>query len=306
MYADKITPSMAQAIDETNRRRAKQVAYNTRARRRPAAAAQEDRRHHRPAAPARTPTPRRCSAGPAARSRAARRPVPGLGSRGGGDAGRHAAGWPACRRPSWPTLIQQLQRPDARGGGRAAVRAGGPAARRDRRAEEGAARHGGRGARVMDPRSLADGSRCAATVLPSANPVPGWTSPGRATTSSRSGTKIFAFLGGTEAVGLKCGRSRDEADEWLHRYPDSARILAVHRAVRLERADGRRRRSPTRRSSRPSTRRTTRWWPDCRAPSARTSRVGWESSRRGVSPQRRPRHHGPARRPRGAGRPGQH
>ncbi len=29
MYADKITPSMAEAIEETNRRRAKQVAYNT-------------------------------------------------------------------------------------------------------------------------------------------------------------------------------------------------------------------------------------------------------------------------------------
>lgn len=29
MYADKITPSMARAIDETNRRRAKQTAYNT-------------------------------------------------------------------------------------------------------------------------------------------------------------------------------------------------------------------------------------------------------------------------------------
>jgi excinuclease ABC subunit B len=29
MYADKITPAMARAIDETNRRRAKQIAYNT-------------------------------------------------------------------------------------------------------------------------------------------------------------------------------------------------------------------------------------------------------------------------------------
>ncbi len=29
MYADRVTPSMAQAIDETNRRREKQVAYNT-------------------------------------------------------------------------------------------------------------------------------------------------------------------------------------------------------------------------------------------------------------------------------------
>jgi len=29
MYADKITPSMAKAIEETSRRRAKQIAYNT-------------------------------------------------------------------------------------------------------------------------------------------------------------------------------------------------------------------------------------------------------------------------------------
>ena len=37
--------------------------------------------------------------------------------------------------------------------------------------------------------------------------------------------KIFAFLGDT-SVGLKCGRSRDEADEWLRRYPDDATVMA--------------------------------------------------------------------------------
>src|SRR4051794_26955609 len=36
--------------------------------------------------------------------------------------------------------------------------------------------------------------------------------------------KIFAFLGST-GVGVKCGRSREVADEWLHRYPESARVM---------------------------------------------------------------------------------
>ncbi len=43
------------------------------------------------------------------------------------------------------------------------------------------------------------------------------------------GAKIFAFLGadgpdGTSGgIGLKCGRSREDADEWVRRYPDDAR-----------------------------------------------------------------------------------
>lgn len=41
------------------------------------------------------------------------------------------------------------------------------------------------------------------------------------------GGKIFAFLGSLEdtSVGLKCGANRDEADEWLVRYPDDAHMM---------------------------------------------------------------------------------
>ena len=41
--------------------------------------------------------------------------------------------------------------------------------------------------------------------------------------------KIFAFLGSASAnpsVGLKCGRTREEANEWLARYPDDATVSA--------------------------------------------------------------------------------
>jgi predicted DNA-binding protein (MmcQ/YjbR family) len=40
--------------------------------------------------------------------------------------------------------------------------------------------------------------------------------------------KIFAFLGSAPggSVGLKCGRSREEADEWLLRYPEDASVMA--------------------------------------------------------------------------------
>jgi predicted DNA-binding protein (MmcQ/YjbR family) len=41
-------------------------------------------------------------------------------------------------------------------------------------------------------------------------------------------SKIFAFLGqeASSSVGLKCGASREAADEWLLRYPDDARVMA--------------------------------------------------------------------------------
>lgn len=44
---------------------------------------------------------------------------------------------------------------------------------------------------------------------------------------AKVGSKIFAFLGSgeTPAVGVKCGRDRDDADEWLQRYPDDARVM---------------------------------------------------------------------------------
>ncbi len=38
------------------------------------------------------------------------------------------------------------------------------------------------------------------------------------------GGKIFAFTG-SGSVGLKCGVTRDEADEWLARFPDDASVM---------------------------------------------------------------------------------
>jgi predicted DNA-binding protein (MmcQ/YjbR family) len=37
--------------------------------------------------------------------------------------------------------------------------------------------------------------------------------------------KIFAFLG-ADTVGVKAGRDRDTADEWLDRYPGHASVMA--------------------------------------------------------------------------------
>ncbi len=141
MYADKITPSMAAAIDETNRRRAKQVAHNEAHGIKPAAAAQEDPRHPRRHLPRgrgdRGHPGRGSGAADVARQGAGQGdPQPGQGRRRAVARG-YGPGRPGPAHPG-------AQRPDARRRPGAAVRAGRPDPRRDLRAEEGAARHGRR------------------------------------------------------------------------------------------------------------------------------------------------------------------
>jgi predicted DNA-binding protein (MmcQ/YjbR family) len=43
---------------------------------------------------------------------------------------------------------------------------------------------------------------------------------------AKVGSRIFAFLGSGASVGLKCGATREEADEWLRQYPDDASVMA--------------------------------------------------------------------------------
>lgn len=43
---------------------------------------------------------------------------------------------------------------------------------------------------------------------------------------AKVGGKIFAFIGSGSSVGVKCGKTRETADEWLQRYPDDASVMA--------------------------------------------------------------------------------
>jgi excinuclease ABC subunit B len=113
MYADKITPSMESAIDETNRRRTKQETLQHQARHRPDAAAQEDRRHHRDAGPRGRVHPgaapdlgRHRGQGPRRRREGqAGQPVPRLRD---SDAGSHAADLAGMPSGDLAQLIQDL------------------------------------------------------------------------------------------------------------------------------------------------------------------------------------------------------
>ena len=105
MYADKVTPSMESAIDETNRRRPDPGRLQQGARDRPDPAAQEDRRHHRDAGPRGREHP-----GPAPDLGRRRREGPRRRGEGEVADARRCRGSttscptpPGSRPPSWPT-----------------------------------------------------------------------------------------------------------------------------------------------------------------------------------------------------------
>jgi predicted DNA-binding protein (MmcQ/YjbR family) len=67
--------------------------------------------------------------------------------------------------------------------------------------------------------------RAHALAKPGAWPDQPWDGDQVAKVGPEGAGKIFAFLGG-DSLGVKCGVSREDADEWLLRYPDDASVMA--------------------------------------------------------------------------------
>ncbi len=106
MYADRMTPSMNQAIDETNRRRAKQVAYNLALGVDPQPLRKRITDITELIAREDADTEQLLGGGGRQQSRG-KAPVPGFGSRPG-EVGRHAADLAGMPRAELAALIQQL------------------------------------------------------------------------------------------------------------------------------------------------------------------------------------------------------
>jgi excinuclease ABC subunit B len=106
MYADGVTPSMHRAIDETNRRRAKQIAYNTERGVDP----QPLRKKVADILDSviRDAAQQGMIGGAGRQQSRGRTPVPGMASRPGPAAGRHAAELAGMPRAELAALIQQL------------------------------------------------------------------------------------------------------------------------------------------------------------------------------------------------------
>jgi predicted DNA-binding protein (MmcQ/YjbR family) len=66
--------------------------------------------------------------------------------------------------------------------------------------------------------------RAHALAKPGAWPDQPWEGDVVAKVGEGAAGKIFAFLGDT-SVGVKAGATRDEADEWLARYPDDSAVM---------------------------------------------------------------------------------
>ena len=149
MYADKITPSMAKAIDETNRRRAKQVAYNLERGVDPQPLRKKIADILDQISPARTPTPSELIGGSGRQQSRGKAPVPGLSSPAStqGATESHAAALVGhAARPTWPTSSSSSPTRCTTRPRELQFELAGPAARRDQRAQEGAPRHDRRGA----------------------------------------------------------------------------------------------------------------------------------------------------------------
>lgn len=68
--------------------------------------------------------------------------------------------------------------------------------------------------------------RATAFALPGAWPDEPWEGTGVAKVGPVGRGKIFCFFSWEGGIAVKCGRDRDEADEWLERFPDDAEPMA--------------------------------------------------------------------------------